>query len=682
MKRRLLFSLCLCLIFSSVALAQPEKLAFDTYHQPGEVNTLLKAWTSGYPQLTKLYSIGKSAEQREFFALRVASAGNGLTDPEHRPAVFVSANLEGYHLVGTEAALLLAEKLLTRYNSDENIKKLLDNNTVYIAPVLNPDVAQAYFSKVRYERRRNGHPVDEDLDDRLDEDGFDDLNRDGIITQMRVKDPEGKWIPDPTEPRLMRQADPQKGESGLYKIYTEGLDNDGDGSYNEDPVGGIELNHNFPHDFEYYDKTAGLWPVSAKENIALMDFLLDHPNINLALNFSTENTFLNLQQTGRAQASGDSFQVPQPYADFLGLDPNERYTMQQLIDILKGLNLGGGIEINESLVAQILGLGPAMSLDQQDLPVIQAIQKDYKEVLKEAKLEGLEKGAKGVVKGSLSAYLYFQHGVAVYSSHLWTVPEPEKEVPEDALTKEKIKEMSKEEFLSLGEEKIAAFLKEQGAPDSVNAGMLIKMVESGKITPARMAEMMDQMPKQAGAQGDENPDAYILDWSDTTLQGNGFVDWIPFDHPTLGNVEIGGFAPYLQTTPPATEMAGTIDIHADFYIQLMDKLPRLEVKSFEVKALDEEVYTVTLYLSNSGWFSTSTSQGRRAGAAWPIRVKLELSENQSLFSGSSVVNIPFIGGNGDTRKVEWTVKAKKSSTVTLTTQNPRLNTVTVSVVLQ
>jgi hypothetical protein len=682
MRRRLLFSFIFCLIFSSAVLAQPEKLTFDAYHQPGEVNTLLKAWTSGYPQLTKLFPIGKSAEQREFLAIRVACSGKGLPDPEHRPAVFVSANLEGYHLVGTEAALLLAEKLLIRYSSDENIKKLLDNNTVYIAPVLNPDVAQAYFSEVRYERRRNGQPIDEDLDDRLDEDGFDDLNRDGVITQMRVKDPEGKWISDPTEPRLMRQADPQKGETGIYKIYTEGLDNDGDGSYNEDPPGGIELNRNFPHDFEYFDKTTGLWPVSAGENIALMDFLLAHPNINLVLNFSTENTFLNLQQTGRAQASGDSFQVPQPYADFLGLDPNERYTMQQLIDILKGLNIGGGIEINESLVAQILGLGPAMSLDQQDLPVIQAVQKDYKDVLKEGNLEGLEKGAKGVVKGSFAAYCYFQHGVAVYSSHLWTVPEPEKEVPEDALTKEKLKEMSTEEFLALGEKKITAFLKEQGAPDSVNAGMLIKMVESGKITPARMAEMMDQMPKQAGPQGDEHPDAYILDWSDTTLKGNGFVDWTPFDHPTLGNIEIGGFTPYLRLTPPVVEMAKTIDIHSDFYILLMDKLPRLEIKSYEVKALDEEVFNVTLYLSNSGWFSTSTSQGRRARTVWPIRVQLELSENQSLFSGRSVVNIPFIGGNGDTRKVEWTVKAKKGSTVTFTAQNPRLNTVTARVVLQ
>lgn len=680
MKKSLFFPLFLCFVLA--AFAQPEKLTLDTYHQPAEVNARLEAWASAYPQLARLLPMGKSTEQKSFFALRIAFSGKDLPDPDHRPAVFVSANLEGYHLIGTEAALLLAEKLLTGYGSDEKITDLLRLNTVYIAPVLNPDVAQAYFSKVQYERKRNGNPVDEDLDGRVDEDGFDDLNGDGMITQMRVKDPEGKWIADPSEPRLMRQADPQKGEYGLYKIYAEGLDNDGDGNYNEDPPGGIELNRNFPHDFEYYEKTAGLWPVSAAENIALMDFLLAHPNINLVLNFSTENTFLNLQQTGRAQASGDSFQVPQPYAGFLGLDPDKRYTMQQLIDILKGMNIGGGLEIDESLVAMILGLGPAMNIDQQDLPVFQAVQKDYKDQLKEAKLEGLEKGAKGVGKGSFAAHCYFQHGVAVYSSNLWTVPEPEKEEPEDALTKENLKGMSSQDFLSQGEEKISAFLKGLGAPESVNAGMLIKMVESGKLTPARIAEMMDQMPKTAGPQGEEHPDTFILSWSDKELQGRGFVEWTPFNHPTLGNVEIGGFVPYLRVTPPASEMRDTIDVHTDFYIRLMGRLPRLEIKAVEVTPNDDEIFSITLYLANSGWFPTSTSQGRRARTAWPILVRLEISDDQVLFSGQPVVSIPFIGGSGDTRKVEWTVRAKKGSAVTITAQNPRLNTVTANVVLQ
>ena len=682
MIRRILFLLMVFLCFSPAFSAQSEQLRFDTYHRPEDVNSILRSWNSKYPKLTALIPIGKSVEDTDLLALRIAAITNESPEPDSRPAVFVTANLEGYHLVGTEAALLIAEKLLTKQGSDKDITQLLSDITVYIAPLLNPDTTQEYFARVRYQRRRNSVSVDEDMDDRADEDGFDDLNRDGMITMMRVKDPEGKWIPDPSESRLMRLADPKKGESGIYKMYTEGLDNDEDGLYNEDPPGGIELNRNFPHDFEYYIKTAGLWPVSAPEVTALFEFLAAHPNICLVLNFSTENTFINLQQTGQAQAAADRFKVPEPYVSFLGLDPNLEYGMQELIDVLKGMNIGGGIEINESLVAMLLGLGPAMSIDRQDMPILQAIQKEYKDALKEAKLEHLEKGAKGVGKGSFTAYCYYQLGVPVFSAHLWSVPEPKKEPDKDALTVDKLRSMSSEDFLALGEEKIAAFLKEQGAPPNVNASMLIGMVESGQVTPERMAEMMEQMPQSTGAQGEKHPDAFILNWSDSALMGNAFVDWTPYPHPTLGDVDIGGFIPYLKVTPPAADIEKTIDFHSDYYIQLMGKLPRLEIKDTQVKALDDDLFQVTVFFSNSGWFPTSTAQGRRAQAAWPIRVELQTTESQSVFSGRTVVNIPFIGGSGETQKVEWTIKGKNGSKVTVTAKTPRLNPVQATIVLQ
>ncbi|MBM3284677.1 MAG: hypothetical protein FJY81_02290, partial [Candidatus Aminicenantes bacterium] len=133
----------------------------------------------------------------------------------------------------------------------------------------------------------NGRPVDDDLDMKMDEDGPDDLNKDGLITQMRVKDPEGKWIADPAEPRLMRLADPKKGEKGVYALYTEGLDNDGDGEYNEDPPGGYDMNRNYGFNWQpdYVQRGAGDYPFCFPETQAVRDFLLAHPNIAGAQNF-------------------------------------------------------------------------------------------------------------------------------------------------------------------------------------------------------------------------------------------------------------------------------------------------------------------------------------------------------------------------------------------------------------
>jgi hypothetical protein len=503
--------------------------------------------------------------------------------------------------------------LLGGYGTDKAITALLDSRTVYVAPLLNPDAARGFFGRPKYERTANALPVDEDLDMQVDEDGPDDLNKDGLITQMRVKDPEGKWLPDPQEPRLMKQADPKKGEKGLYKIYTEGLDNDGDGEYNEDPPGGVEPNRNFPHDFEYNVTAAGLYPVSEEETRSLVEFLVDHPNIALVLNFSTENTVLNLQQTGQAKPGADKAKVPRMMASYLGLEPDQEYTLKEIVEAVQASGLGGGMEITEDMVAMFLGMGAAVQIDKEDLPAIEAVQKEYKDALKEAKLEYPEKRAKGVGKGSFAAYCYFQYGVPVFSVDLWAVPEPKKEPAKDALTAEKLKALTAEEFIALGEDKIDAFLKEQGAPPNLSAETVIKMVKSGQVDPKKMAEMMEKMPKRPAAEGDEHPDAYILKWADSALQGQGFVSWTPIRHPTLGEVEVGGFAPFVKVVPPPEESAKTVAFHIDFYTRLLGKLPGLEVSRTEVKPLGPDVYQVTAFFTNPGWLPTSSAQGRRSG---------------------------------------------------------------------
>lgn len=606
MNRHLFWSLWLFLSFSLLLFAVPGEMTFDKYHQPKELNALLKSWTSKHPQLTKLINIGKSSGKNDLFILRIAAEKKGSPETDSRPAIFVSANLEGVHLVGTEAALMLIEKLLTKYNSDEKIAELLEKRTVYVAPLLNPDAAQNYFADIRYERCTNARSIDEDLDDLIDEDGFDDLNKDGLITQMRDKDPDGKWIPDPAEPRLMRRADPNKGEKGIYKIYTEGLDNDGDGEYNEDPPGGVELNRNFPHDFEYYIRAAGRWPVSEKESIALVKFLVSKPNIAMVLNFSSENTFLNLQQSDSAGT------------------PEDRPSRAR-------------VPVAQARAPrQMRRLEPVMNIDRQDMPFMKTVQQNYKNALEKAKLNYPENRAKGVGKGSFIAYCYYQYGVQVFSSDLWAIPESQKRP----------------------------------------AG------ETRRDIPARIVEMRERMPKRGSPGGGESPDSYILKWSDSVLKGKGFVNWTHYKHPTLGDVEIGGFVPYLKTTPPPSEIEKTISFHADFYIGLMNRLPELKIKDTQVKALEDGLYQVTVSFTNIGRFPTSTAQGRRTGTSSPIRVHLKMTENQSLFSGRPIEAIPVINENGDIKKLEWTIRGKKGSKITITAKSPKLGSVTTTVVLQ
>ena len=197
-----------------------------------------------------------------------------------------------------------------------------------------------------------------------------------------------------------------------------------------------------------------------------------------------------------------------------------------------------------------------------------------------------------------------------------------------------------------------------------------------------MAEMIENMPKQPKTEEGEHPEGYILDWADTVLEGAGFVEWAPYKHPTLGDVEIGGFVPFLKTTPPSSLMKETLAFHTDFYIGLMGKLPTMKIKETKVKALGNSLYEVTFYLTNEGWFATSTAQGRRSRTAWPIRIELKTADGQTIFSGRKLVTIPFINGSGAVKKAEWTIQGKKGSKITITAKSPRLGTVTTTVVLE
>jgi hypothetical protein len=208
------------------------------------------------------------------------------------------------------------------------------------------------------------------------------------------------------------------------------------------------------------------------------------------------------------------------------------------------------------------------------------------------------------------------------------------------------------------------------------------MVKSGRLTPPKMAEMLGQMPKSAVTKEGEHPDSYILQWAQKNREDKGFVEWTSFEHPTLGPVEIGGFIPYLRTNPPPSLMASTLEFHTDFYLNLLDRIPELKLLNTRVDALGDGLYDVTVFYTNPGWFPTSTSQGRRARTAWPIRVELKTSESQTVFSGQRITTIPFINGSGDVKKAEWTLKAKKGSEVTITAKSPRLGSVTTTVVLE
>jgi hypothetical protein len=135
----------------------------------------------------------------------------------------------------------------------------------------------------------NARNTDNDRDGSVNEDPFEDLNNDRMITKMRVESPRGTHIESPKDARVLVPADAAKGEIGKYLVLSEGIDNDKDGLFNEDGEGGVNFNRNFTFEYKNFQPESGDYAVSEVESIAVAEFLYDAFNVHTVLSFSLNN---------------------------------------------------------------------------------------------------------------------------------------------------------------------------------------------------------------------------------------------------------------------------------------------------------------------------------------------------------------------------------------------------------
>lgn len=245
------------------------------------------------PDLVAVSDVATSTGGRRIPLIRL---GKG-TNVDKRPALLVLGNTYGPHIIGSEIALGAARQLVGAYGKDTTVTRLLDQRTIYIVPRVNPDAAETFFASPLAERPHSGVPYDDDRDGRVDEDGPDDLNGDGLITMMRIEDPSGEWITDPTDPFLMRRANTARGERGRYLLMTEGIDNDKDGRFNEDDKGGTDINKNFPNNFEFF-RDGGDYALSAPEARGVAELFQKYDNITAVYVIGPQDN-LNTPWVGR-----------------------------------------------------------------------------------------------------------------------------------------------------------------------------------------------------------------------------------------------------------------------------------------------------------------------------------------------------------------------------------------------
>jgi len=259
-------------------------LRFDHYHDEAEIEAFLRRITARTPGLTKLVEYGRSREGRPLLAVEI---NNPATGPAaEKPAFYSDGNIHGGEVLGGEGMLYLLQKIVAGYRDDRTLRKLVDTRAFYLVPVVNPDGREISVSTPE-NHRWNVRPMDEDGDGRMDEDPPEDLDGDGLILRMRVKDPRGKWKVSAEDPRLMVPRAKGETEGTFYRVFSEGLDNDGDGRFNEDIRGGVDLNRNFPSNWSPGQFASGPYPLSEPETRALIEYITSRPNIAAIHTFHT-----------------------------------------------------------------------------------------------------------------------------------------------------------------------------------------------------------------------------------------------------------------------------------------------------------------------------------------------------------------------------------------------------------
>jgi len=257
--------------------------AQNQYNNFKTMSQKIDAFGKEYPSSCTVKSIAKTAGGKDIWVISI-----GTGDKDNKPGIAVFGGVEGNHILGKELALGFAGSLLKESKSPE-IKGLLDKITFYVFPDVSPDATEQFFSDLKYERVVNARSTDDDRDFVTDEDPYEDLNKDGFITLIRVKDPSGQYTESKEDKRVMVKADLSEGQSGGYMVYSEGIDNDKDGSFNEDGEGGVDFNRNFTYNYEEYGLNAGLYPVSEPETKAVADFLFDKFNIYAVFTFGPQD---------------------------------------------------------------------------------------------------------------------------------------------------------------------------------------------------------------------------------------------------------------------------------------------------------------------------------------------------------------------------------------------------------
>lgn len=557
------------------------KQSYDHYYRYDEITAILQEYQRDYPDYVRLSSLATSTEGREMWLIEVTDLSTG--DFMDKPAYCLDANIHAGEVTGSMAAMYFLDTVFSNI-AHEEIKKMLQEVTLYVIPRITPDGAECYLTTPEQLRSVNrAYPYEE----RMPGLHGADMDGDGVIRRMRIKSPYGAWKKSDEDDRLMVKRRPDDLEGEFYNVFQEGYIEDFDGLNIETAPNkwANDFNRNFPCNWgdESKQRGAGKYPLVHPETRALADFIQSHDNIGSILNMHT---------------------------------------------------MGG----------QVLyppGLKSAKEADKKDMERYRVIGKMATEETTypalNVKDEYVMKGTPGLA-GLFDDFNHFQMGLLNYTIECWDL-NPRAQVAVTWPPKDKVTDEEQEE----------------------NARKYIK-------------------------------------WVDENLDGEGIMPWTKFNHPQLGEVEIGGidYKTVIQNCP-IKFLQQEIEKYTRFMLRQIKTLPRIQFDEIKVERFNDEVVRIEAVLLNRSYLpSYITQEALKLKTSKEIEVSLE-GEEIELIEGKKTQKIGHLEGFSGieasntmtgaqtniikpcAKRVSWVIKAKEDTVLTLCAQSNKIGKIMATV---
>jgi len=514
---------------------------WNTFHDHAQTVQIMREFAELYPNLTNLRVIGQSYLGADIHLMEVTNFETGPA--EEKPAMYIDGGIHARELTGSQVALYALGHLLNEYGTDPRITELLNTRAFYIRPKFNPDGSDLVLNEDQW-LRSTVRPMDENEDGIADSDPPMDLDGDGRILQMRVPDPEGEWRKDSRDPRIMVRR--EAGDTGpFYRVEREGIDGNGDGRIASDGVGGIDMNRNFPRNWEraHIQDSGGAFPLSEPETYATVEFIDAHRNIYSIYHGHTSGGFV--------------FRLPS------AMNPDS---------------------LDRSDLDLIVHLGDYYTRDTGRPVVPSATHPTDRRY------------------GTLIQWGYSDHGIVGWVPEF--SPPPEQWVPD--------------------------------------------LNGDGEVT---------------------EHDWHL--YNEREFGGRYFQDWTPYDHPQLGEVEIGGWwTLFWGQNPPWERVERELELQIPWILHLAEQGPLLAMDEPRITPLGEGVHQVEVTVRNTGFLPTNLTERGLEGRVMPdgrvMRqvarsplVVLEVEEG-TVLEGNGRVRIPHLAGSSPfspgVSEREWTVR--------------------------